>query len=77
MRPVQTPVHAPGQSGQRTPTLVQDLGTVVRLYGDVFWMLSQRLQHGRRWEQKRAAEILRAYGFSTGHDARRVSRHPN
>ena len=77
MRPAQPPAHAPDQSGQRTPTLVQDLGTVVTLYGTVFWMLSQRLQHGPRWEQKRAAEVLRAYGFSTGHDARRVSRHPN
>ena len=77
MRPALTPVHASDQSGQRTPTLLQDLGTVGRLYGTVFWMLGQRLQHGQRWEQKRTAEVLRAYGYGTHHDARRVVRHPN
>ena len=77
MRPALTPAHAPDQPGQRTPTLLQDLGTVVRLYGTIFWMLGQRLQRGPRWEQKVAAEALRPYGFSTSHDARRVVRHPN
>ncbi len=77
MRPALTPVHAPDQPGQRTPTLLQDLGTVVRLYGTVFWMLGQRLQRGQRWEQELTAEALRPYGFSARHDARRVVRHPN
>jgi len=77
MRPAQTPVHAPDQPGQRPPTLLQDLGTVVRLYGTVFWMLGQRLQHGQRWEQILTAEALRPYGFSTSHDAASVVRHPN
>lgn len=77
MRPALTPVHAQDQPGQRTPTLLQDLGTVARLYGTIFWMLGQRLQRGPRWEQKVAAEALRPYGFSTSHDARRVVRHPN
>ena len=77
MRPALTPVHAPDQSGQQTPTLLQDLGTVVRLYGTVFWMMSQRLQRGPRWEEKLTAETLRAYGFSTNHDAHHVVRHPN
>ncbi len=75
--PAQTPTRAPDQPGQRTPTLLQDLGTVVRLYGTVFWMLSQRLQRGRRWEQKLTAEALQTYGFSAGEEARRVVRHPN
>ena len=77
MRPALTPVHAQDQPGQRTPTLLQDLGTVARLYGTIFWMLGQRLQRGPRWEQKLAAEALRPYGFSASHDARRVVRHPN
>ncbi len=77
MRPALTPVHAPDQSGQRAPTLLQDLGTVVRLYGTVFWMMGQRLQHGPRWEQKLNTEALRTYEYSTGHDARHVGRHPN
>ncbi len=77
MRPALTPVHATDQPGQRTPTLLQDLGTVVRLYGTVFWMLSQRLQRGPRWEEKLTAETLRPYGFSTSHDAHHVRRHPN
>lgn len=77
MRPVPTPVHAPDRSGQRSPTLLQDLGTVFRLYGTVFWMMGQRLQRGPRWEQKLAATTLRSYGFGTSHDARRVERHHN
>ncbi len=77
MQPALTPVHAPDQSGQRTPTLLQDLGTVVRLYGTVFWMNSQRLQRGPRWEEKVTAKALRAYGYSTSHDARHVGRHTN
>ncbi len=77
MQPVLTPVHAPDQSGQRTPTLLQDLGTVVRLYGTVFWMMGQRLQRGPRWEEKLTAEVVRIYVFSTSYDARHVVRHPN
>ncbi len=77
MRPALTPVHAPDQPGQRTPTLLQDLGTVVRLYGTVFWMLGQRLQRGQRWEEKLTAEALRPYGYSTSDDAHPVVRHPN
>lgn len=77
MRPALTPVHAPDQPGQRTPTLLEDLGTVVRLYGTVFWMMSQRVQHGPRWEQKLTAEAFQPYAYSTRHDARRVVRHPN
>ena len=77
MRPALTPVHAPDQPGQRTPTLLQDLGTVARLYGTVFWMLGQRLQHGQSWEQRLAAETLRSYESSAGHDARQEMRHPN
>ena len=77
MRPALTPVHAPDQSGQRTPTLLQDLGTVVRLYGTVFWMMGQRLQRGPRWEEKLTAEVVRTYAFGTDHDARHVARHPN
>ncbi|HEY5641168.1 MAG TPA: hypothetical protein VIW01_14075 [Dehalococcoidia bacterium] len=77
MRPALTPVQAPDQPGQRSPTLLQDLGTVAHLYGTVFWMLGRRLQHGRRWEQKLAAMSLRSYGFGTDHDARRMMRHPN
>ncbi len=79
MRPALKPVHAPDQSGQRTPTptLLQDLGTVVRLYGTVFWMIGQRLQRGPRWEEKVTAKALRAYGYSTKHDARHVGRHTN
>ena len=74
MRPAHTSVHSPDQPGQRTPSLLQDLGTVVRLYGTVFWMLGQRLQHGQRWEEKLTAEALRPYGFDTN-DAR--VEHPN
>ena len=77
MRSAPTTVHAPDQSGRRTPTLFQDLGTVVRLYGTVFWMLGQRLQRGQRWEQKLTAEAVRAYEFNASHDARGVVRHPN
>ncbi|MCH7484930.1 MAG: hypothetical protein IIA90_07275 [Chloroflexi bacterium] len=77
MRPALTSVHAPDQPGQQPPTLLQDLGTVVRLYGTVFWMLGQRLQRGQRWEQKLTAEALRTYGFSDSEDARTVVRHPN
>ncbi len=77
MRPALTPVHAPDQPGRRTPSLLQDFGTVVRLYGTVFWMLGQRLQHGQRWEEKLTAEALRPYGYSTTDDADRVMRHPN
>ena len=77
MRPALTPVHAPDQPGQRTPTLLQDLGTVARLYGTVFWMLGQRLQHGQSWEQRLVAETLRSYESSASHDARQEMRHPN
>ena len=77
MRPALTPVHAPDQPGQRTPTLLQDLGTVVRLYGTVFWMLGQRLKHGQRWEQKLATEVLRTYGLGADQDTSSVVRHPN
>ena len=77
MRPALTPVHAPDQPGQRTPTLLQDLGTVVHLYGTVFWMLGQRLKHGQRWELKLTTEILQTYGSGPGQDARGVVRHRN
>ncbi len=77
MQPAQAPVHAPDQSGQRTPTLLQDLGTVVRLYGTVFWMMGQRLQRGPRWEEKLTAEVVRIHAFTSSHDARHVVRHPN
>jgi hypothetical protein len=77
MRPAQTPVHAPDQPGRRTPSLLQDLGTVARLYGTVFWMLGQRLQHGQRWEQRLASETLRSYEVSASDDAHQVMRHPN
>ncbi len=77
MRPALTPVHAPDQPGRRTPSLLQDLGTVVRLYGTVFWMLGQRLQHGQRWEQRLTNEALRTYGLGASEDARRVVHRPN
>lgn len=76
MRPALTP-NGPGKSGRRTPTLLQDLGTVASLYGTVFWMMGQRLQRGPHWEQKLTAETVRAYEGSTVHDARRVERHHN
>ena len=77
MRPAQTPVHTPDQPGRRTPSLLQDLGTVVRLYGTVFWMLGQRLHHGRRWEEKLTAEALRPYGYKASDDVHGVVQHPN
>ncbi|HEY5624848.1 MAG TPA: hypothetical protein VIT93_00010 [Dehalococcoidia bacterium] len=70
-------MHAPDQPGQQTPTLLQDLGTVVRLYGTVFWMMGQRLQHGPLWEQRLTDEAVRTYGFGAMHDVRRTVRHPN
>jgi hypothetical protein len=48
-------------AGQRTPTLFQDLGTVARLYGTVFWMFSQRVKYGPDWEDRVTADALRDY----------------
>jgi hypothetical protein len=48
-------------AGQRTPTLFQDLGTVARLYGTVFWMFGQRVKRGPDWEEKLTEEALGAY----------------
>ena len=53
-----TRAKGPAEPGQRTPPLVRDLGTIARLYGEVFWMISQRLQHGHDWEEKLAQKAL-------------------
>lgn len=50
--------EGPTEAGQRPPPLVRDLGVIARLYGDVFWMIGQRLQHGRDWEEKLARHAL-------------------
>lgn len=77
MRPALRPGPARDQPAQRTPSLFEDLGAVARLYGTVFWMIGQRLQHGRRWEQKLTSDALRSYGYGAEHDARKAVRHPN
>ncbi|MDO8615518.1 MAG: hypothetical protein Q7T33_07235 [Dehalococcoidia bacterium] len=33
------------------PTLVQDLGALAGLYRTVFWLIGQRLQHGKEWQR--------------------------
>ena len=33
------------------PTLVQDLGALAGLYRTVFWLIGQRLQHGKDWQR--------------------------
>jgi len=45
---------------ERTPTLFQDIGTIARLYGNVFWMLGQRLQRGPGWEAKLTQDVLQS-----------------
>jgi hypothetical protein len=53
---------------ERTPTLFQDIGTIARLYGNVFWMLGQRLQRGPGWEAKLTEDTLRSQGWDTERD---------
>ena len=55
---VRTRAKRPADTGQRPPPLVRDLGTIARLYGEVFWMIGQRLQHGRDWEEKLTRKAL-------------------
>jgi hypothetical protein len=31
---------------------------IARLYGELFWMIGQRLQHGRDWEEKLGRKAL-------------------
>lgn len=50
---------------QRTPTLFQEIGTIARLYGNVFWMLGQRLQRGPGWDVKLTEHALRSQGLYT------------
>ena len=48
---------------QRAPTLFQDIGNIARLYGNVFWMLGQRLQRGPGWDVKLTRDVLQSHGF--------------
>ncbi|HUF53476.1 MAG TPA: hypothetical protein VMR52_06855 [Dehalococcoidia bacterium] len=50
--------RARGDATGHSPPLVRDLGTIARLYGEVFWMIGQRIQHGRDWEDKLAHRAL-------------------
>ena len=33
------------------PSLVEDLGALTDLYKTVFWLIGQRVQHGRDWQR--------------------------
>jgi hypothetical protein len=42
----------------RTPTLIQEVGTLAGLYRTVFWMMGKRLQYGPDWEERLTEHAL-------------------
>lgn len=45
--------------GTPQPTLVKDLGALADLYRTVFWMMGQRIQHGRTWQERLERDVIR------------------
>jgi hypothetical protein len=46
------------KTAEKEPGLIEDLGSVVGLYKQVFWMVGKRVRYGKDWEERLADETM-------------------